>query len=192
MKIRNFVSMVLKHRQAIFGLLVMAVVSFFIGFICSEDNIPSTKDADSTALSETTAECVESTYTQDELFCMAAAIYNEAGGDACSDETRFLVGYVILNRVNDSRYPDTIREVLEQKDQYGRFYYTGIKFADRGESYWESYAQDRAYQVAEEVLKTRNNIPIPPTVVFQSEHKQGVSVYKYQDGLYFCYAEEVN
>lgn len=191
--IRKFAAMVLNHRYIIFGVLVMAVISFFIGFICTDEKAPTVSTTSETV--STTSETVTTkpapNYTEDELFCMAAAIYNEAGGDACSDDTRRLVGYVILNRVNDSRYPDTIRGVLEEKNQYGRFYYTGIEFINRGETYWESYAQDRAYRIAAEVLNSRNNIPIPPTVVFQSEYEQGVAIYKYQDGLYFCYAEEV-
>jgi len=129
----------------------------------------------------------ESTYTQDELFCMAAAIYNEAGGDKCSDESRELVGYVILNRVNDSRFPNTIREVLEAKRQYGRFYWTGVKFADRSSLPQEQHAVKRAYEIAKKVLTTPS--PIPKTVVFQAGFKQGDGVYKYIDGIYFCYKE---
>lgn len=129
-------------------------------------------------------------YTDDELFCMAATIYNEAGSNNCSDETRRLVGYVVLNRVKDSRYPNTIRGVLEQKDQYGRFYYTGIKFADRAKSTQEKEAVDRAYRIAAEVLETAT-IPIPSNVVFQAEFAQGISTYTYQDGIYFCCGKEV-
>lgn len=132
----------------------------------------------------------EPKYTEDELFCMAAAIYNEAGADYCSDDTRRLVGYVILNRVKDSRYPNTIREVLEEIGQYGVFYYTGVKFSDRHTLPQEQHAVKRAYRIAEEVLESEF-IPIPETVVFQAEFQQGTSIYKYQDGLYFCYAEEV-
>ena len=131
----------------------------------------------------------EITYTEDELFCMAAAIYNEAGGDACSDETRMLVGYVILNRVKDPRFPDSIREVLEAKSQYGKFYWTGVKFADRSSKPEEQNAVERAYETAKRVLSEPSTIP--ETVVFQAEFEQGAGVYKYQDGIYFCHAKEV-
>lgn len=133
---------------------------------------------------------VEPTYTEEELFYMAAAIYNEAGSDLCSDDTRRLVGYVILNRVNDSRFPDSIKGVLEQKRQYGRFYWTGIKFADRASLPQEQYAVERAYRIAKECLETQI-IPIPSTVLFQAEFEQGIGLYSYQDGIYFCYAQEV-
>ena len=133
---------------------------------------------------------METTYTEDELFCMAAAIYNEAGGDMCSDETRLLVGYVILNRVNSSKFPNTIREVLEAKRQYGEFYWTGVKFADRSSKPEEQNAVERAYEIAKRVLSEPSTIP--ETVVFQAEFEQGTGVYKYQDGIYFCHAKEVN
>ena len=133
---------------------------------------------------------METTYTEDELFCMAAAIYNEAGGDMCSDETRLLVGYVILNRVNSSKFPNTIREVLEAKRQYGEFYWTGVKFADRSSKPEEQHAVERAYEIAKRVLTEPSTIP--ETVVFQAEFEQGTGVYKYQDGIYFCHAKEVN
>lgn len=121
---------------------------------------------------------------------MAAAIFNEAGGDACTDEHRSLVGYVILNRVNDSRYPDSIREVLEQPGQYEGMEY-GIVFSDRYTNPNEQTAVARAYRVAQEVLENRNDIPIPANVVFQAEFEQGVGVYKQIGNTYFCYATEV-
>lgn len=127
----------------------------------------------------------EPAYTEDELFYMAATIYNEAGSDSCSDDTRRLVGYVVLNRVNSSRFPNTIKGVLEQKRQYGTFYRTGIKFADRHTLPQEKNAVDRAYRIAKEVLEMEE-IPIPSSVVFQAEFRQGSSIYKYQDGIYFC------
>lgn len=129
-------------------------------------------------------------YSEEELYAMAAAIYNEAGGDNCSDDTRRLVGYVILNRVNDPRFPDTIDDVLTQRSQYGRFHWTGIKFADRANLPQEQNAVQRAYRIAKEVL-TASTIPIPKTVVFQAEFEQGVGLYSYQDGMYFCHAKEV-
>lgn len=189
-KIRRFISIIAKHRGAVLYMLALFIMLSFVSVVCTE--VHTKESLPECAVTAPAPSEIVAPYTEDELFCLAAAIYNEAGGDECSDDTRRLVGYVILNRVNDSRFPNTIREVLEAKGQYGRFYYTGVQFADRGDSYEESYAQDRAYFIAEEILRSRDNIPIPPTVVFQSEYEQGVGIYKYQDGLYFCYAEEVN
>lgn len=66
-----------------------------------------------------------------DLELLARAIYAEAGGDDCSDETRIMVGNVILNRMNDPRYPDTMEEVLTQPLQYNVFDRTGVVWKDR-------------------------------------------------------------
>jgi spore germination cell wall hydrolase CwlJ-like protein len=47
-----------------------------------------------------------------EVRCMALNIYYEARGSSLAD--RAGVANVVLNRVNDSRYPDTICEVVKQ------------------------------------------------------------------------------
>ena len=128
----------------------------------------------------------EPNYTYDELYCMAVAIYNEAGSNVCTDQHREYVGYVILNRVNDSRYPDTIRDVLEQPGQYEGLGTKGVHFAKRASNNTESKALERAWSTAQKVLENRDNIPIPSNVVFQAEFKQGVSVYKKIGNTYFC------
>lgn len=122
---------------------------------------------------------------------MAVVIYNEAGGDACSDEVRELVGYVVLNRVNDPRFPDTIRGVLEYPGQYAGLGDKGVYFAKRFSNAYEGPALERAWKTAKKVLENRNDIPIPASVVFQAEFKQGVGVYKHLGNMYFCYAREV-
>lgn len=129
-------------------------------------------------------------YTEDELFCLAAVIYNEAGADMCTDEQRRLVGYVVLNRANDPRFPDSIREVLEQPGQYAGMG-SGVKFSKRSAYPEEAHAVERAYMIAQELLENRNDIPVPENVVFQAEFEQGIGVYKQIGNTYFCYATEV-
>lgn len=109
----------------------------------------------------------------------------------CTDEWRELVGYVVLNRVNDPRFPDSIREVLEQRGQYAGMG-NGVEFAKRHTNPGEKHAVERAYRIAREILENRNNIPIPANVVFQAQFKQGIGVYKQIGNTYFCYATEVN
>lgn len=129
----------------------------------------------------------EPNYTYDELYCMAVVIYNEAGSNVCTDEQQELVGYVVLNRVNDSRYPNTIREVLTQKGQYAGIWDNGVYFAKRGNSETEVKALERAWITAQKVLENRNNIPIPENVIFQAQFKQGSGIYKQIGNTYFCY-----
>jgi spore germination cell wall hydrolase CwlJ-like protein len=130
----------------------------------------------------------ESNYTYDELYCLAVAIYNEAGSNSCTDQQREYVGYVILNRVNDSRFPDTIRGVLEQPGQYEGLGVNGVYFSKRASHDTEQEALERAWSIAQKVLENKDNIPIPKNVVFQAEFKQGNNVYKKIGNTYFCYA----
>ena len=125
----------------------------------------------------------EPTYTEEELEMLALVIYQEAGGDACSDDTRLKVGTVVMNRVADDRFPDTIEEVLLQERQYGRLHWTGLVWPKRAELPQEAHAVTRAYAIAERVL-TGERV-LPEDVIFQSEYIQGEIVAE-QDGFYFC------
>lgn len=119
-----------------------------------------------------------------DLELLARAIYAEAGGDDCSDETRIMVGNVILNRMNDPRYPDTMEEVLTQPLQYNVFDRTGVVWKDRASNPEEKDAVERAYRCAERVLLGEKLLP--DDVIFQSEDIQGTEIVVYQDGMYFC------
>ncbi len=119
-----------------------------------------------------------------DLELLARAIYAEAGGDDCSDETRIMVGNVILNRMNDPRYPDTMEEVLTQPLQYNTFDKTGVVWKDRASDPDERDAVERAYQCAERVLLGEKLLP--DDVIFQSEYIQGTEIVTHQDGIYFC------
>ena len=126
------------------------------------------------------------TYTVEDLELLAMVIYQEAGGDACSDLTRQLVGEVVLNRVADSRYPDTLPEVLAQRLQYGRLYYTGLVWPARAELPQEAHAVQRAYDMAEALLEGTVDKLLPEDAVFQAEFPQGAEVLIESDGFYFC------
>lgn len=118
------------------------------------------------------------------LELLARAIYAEAGGDDCSDETRIMVGNVILNRMRCEWYPDTMEAVLTQKRQYNTFYWTGVIWKERASNPSEKEAVERAYKCAERVLLGERLLP--EDVVFQSENIQGTEIVAYQDGIYFC------
>ena len=127
----------------------------------------------------------DKTYTDEELDILALIVYQEAGGDNVSDDTRRLVAQVFLNRVNDSRFPDSFYEVATQERQYGRLYWTGIVWPDRASSQAEEHAVERAYKIAQEVLESDEPI-CPEGVIFQAEFIQG-DIYAEQDGMYFCF-----
>ena len=50
------------------------------------------------------------------LMCMAANIYHEAGNQSMIGQ--MAVGQVVLNRVEDTRFPDTVCEVVKQAVTY--------------------------------------------------------------------------
>ena len=127
----------------------------------------------------------DKTYTDEELEILALIVYQEAGGDNVSDSTRRLVAQVFLNRVNDSRFPDSFYEVATAERQYGRLYWTGIVWPDRASSQAEEHAVKRAYKIAQEVLESDEPI-CPEGVIFQAEFVQG-DIYAEQDGMYFCF-----
>ena len=126
-------------------------------------------------------------YTEEELEILAIIIYQEAGGDGCSDETRRMVGSVFLNRVNSPLFPNSFEEVATARYQYGTLYITGIKWPDRASSPLEANAVQRAYDIAEELLI--NGSILPDNVIWQAEFAQGDGIYCYQDYTYFCYSE---
>ena len=116
-------------------------------------------------------------YTYEDLYLLAHIINAEAGGGTSyiSDQCVFGVGSVVLNRVKDHRFPNTIREVLWQPGQY----YNGWHGAITREPV------DRSWQIAAELLEEG---PIfPPEVVWQANFTQGRGTYLYTDGMYFCY-----
>ena len=127
----------------------------------------------------------DKTYTDEELEILALIVYQEAGGDRVSDDTRRLVAQVFLNRVNDSRFPDSFYEVATAERQYGRLYWTGIVWPDRASSQAEAHAVERAYKIAQEVLESDEPV-CPEGVIFQAEFVQG-DIYAEQDGMYFCF-----
>ena len=133
---------------------------------------------------ELTEQAQVKSYTDEELELLALVIYQEAGSDACSDDTRLKVGEVVMNRVADPRFPDTIRDVVLQRAQYGRLSWTGPEWPERANKDEEAHAVARAYDCAELVLNGYSSLPAD--TVFQAEFEQGDAVVTHQDGLYFC------
>lgn len=130
---------------------------------------------------EITEEVIPPTYTDDDLFCLAAVIYAEAGSDSCSDRLRMAVGNVVLNRTKSKYYPDTVRTVIEQPMQYGWLSRDGIAFPKGA----NEDAVNRAYDCAKRILE--GETILPENVIFQAEFKQGEGVYEEIDGVYFCW-----
>lgn len=121
-----------------------------------------------------------SSVTNGDLELLACVIYQETGGDMHCDECRRRVADVVLNRVADDRFPDSIYDVLMQKGQYGRYYWTGIVWPERAKNPYEKYAVERAYRIAEEVLNGQHSDLYDNGYVWQACFIQG------KDNIYCC------
>lgn len=104
---------------------------------------------------------------------LACVIYQEVGGNAHCDECRKRVGDIVLNRVNDPRFPNTIEGVLLQSGQYGRFSWTGIVWQSRAHNAGEKAAVERAYHVADELLAGNHSELYGNGYVWQAGFVQG-------------------
>lgn len=148
----------------------------------TSENIKETQPESTEPVTEEMTEPTEEvkSYSEDDLFYLAAAVCREAGGE--SEEIQLLVANVIMNRVNSSLYPNTIYEVLTQYKQYGTMWKYGISFPD-----WaDQKVKDQCYSVAKKILEGERYCP--ENVLFQAEFEQGSGIFKqFGDDYYFCY-----
>lgn len=111
----------------------------------------------------------------DDLWYLSRVIQAEAG--YCSEEMQEDIGSVVLNRLNDDRFPDTIPEVIEQPGQYSTASY--LSYQNPTES---------ALKVAKDLLK--NGSKLPGDVIYQANFPQGSGTYKTlstsYSTMYFC------
>lgn len=134
-----------------------------------------------------TAKCtvtVTKGYSEDDLFCLAAVIWQEAGSTYCSDNLQLMVGNVVLNRVKSNQFPDTIRGVITSKYAYGTMYWNGVSIPNATDPITKS-AIERCYANAEKLLDGYRILP--DNVVFQAGFVQGSGVHAVESGQYFCY-----
>ena len=126
----------------------------------------------------------EQAYTDEDLYVLSHIISAEAGN--CQREMMIGVGSVVLNRVARDDFPDTIYEVVFQRDpslQYGPI--------EDGSYYKEPTPE--AVEVAEYLLEEGSQYPAE--VIYQSNEILG-EVYLPLDPppgigstMYFCYGD---
>ena len=144
-----------------------------------EPEIEGQNEGNSEALTEP-----EPLYTEQELELLSIVIYSEAGSDSITDDTRRMVGEVVLNRVAHPDYPDNILDVLTQKSQYGRFHWTGVVWPARASRAAEAHAVERARECARLVF-TEERL-LPTDVIYQAQFRQGRECVVHVPGFYFC------
>lgn len=86
-----------------------------------------------------TRRAMYSKFTERDVILVAKTIYGEAGSDWITYEEKACVAWVICNRVDDPRWPDTIEEVVTADNQF--------------HGYSERHTvTDECYSVAKDVL----------------------------------------
>ena len=156
----------------------------------TETTIPETEETEPPTI-ETTEETIPETEVTEpieidpeELEFLSIAIYCEAGSDRCCDNCRRRVADVILNRMADDRFPDTMLGVLRQEAQYGTFGWTGVVWPDMSYRESEKRAVERARRIAEEVLSGQHSELYGQNYIWQAEFIQGYD-WIYCCGIYY-------
>ena len=117
----------------------------------------------------------QKSYTDNDLYLLSHVINGEAGANWCTDNMRLYSGSVVLNRIKDSRFPDTIEEVIYQPGQYKCTW----------DGNFDKPVTEGSMNAAIYLLE--NGSQLPENVVFQSEFPQGQGIYTKEMNLYFCY-----
>lgn len=112
-------------------------------------------------------------YTDNEVYMLSHLICGEAEG--CSWAMKVSVGSVVLNRMKDGRFPNTMEEVIFQEGQYACTW--------DGNYYREP--SEETIEAAKYLLE--NGSAIDESVVWQAEFPQGRGIYDQIGNMYFCY-----
>ena len=127
---------------------------------------------------ETESAPIPNEYTEDDLYVLSHIIQCEAG--YCQREMMEGVGSVVLNRVADERFPNTITEVVNQPGQY-RPVTDGV--------FTSAQPTELVMEVAVDLLECGSKFP--PEVIYQANFPLGTGIYKTlstsYSTMYFCY-----
>lgn len=116
---------------------------------------------------------------------LARALYQEVGSTHIPDSTKRRTGDVILNRVEDPRFPNTIREVLTARRQYGRYFWTGVVWPAKAKNPSEQAAIKKCYDIAADLLyHNRHSDLYRCGYVWQAEFRQGRDIIA-DNGIFF-------
>ena len=109
--------------------------------------------------------------TREEIELLALCVMAEAEGE-CEYGQRLVID-VVLNRVDDPHFPDTIYDVIYQKNQFAGMY---------GDRITRCYVKDELVQLVEEELENRTNEDV---VFFRTGHYHSYGVPVLQVGAHY-------
>lgn len=116
-------------------------------------------------------ELAEPLATQEEIELLALCVMAEAEGE-CEYGQRLVID-VVLNRVDDPHFPDTIYDVIYQKNQFAGMY---------GDRITRCYVKDELVQLVKEELENRTNEDV---VFFRTGHYHSYGVPMFQVGAHY-------
>lgn len=118
----------------------------------------------------------ERSYSDDDVWYLSRVIQAESG--YCQREMMEGVGSVVLNRVADDRFPNSIPEVIQQPGQYSTLSWLSSQTPT-----------EEVMDVTIDLLE--NGSKFPPEVVWQANFPQGSGTYQTlstsYSTMYFCY-----
>ena len=126
-------------------------------------------------------------YSDEDIRILTTTVFHEAGHT--TEQLRQYVAQVVLNRVEDSRFPDTVKGVITQPGQYSTKYAT-VEAANAIQA-TDSKNGTYYYGICEDSVKAE----MPSNVLYQANFSQGKGVWKsvyfnsgwYASTSYFCY-----
>ena len=132
-------------------------------------------------------------YSDEDIRILTTTVFHEAGHT--TEQLRQYVAQVVLNRVEDSRFPDTVKGVITQPGQYSTKYAT-VEAANAIQA-TDSKNGTYYYGIGEDSVKAAmmGQVEMPSNVLYQANFSQGKGVWKsvyfnsgwYASTSYFCY-----
>lgn len=132
-------------------------------------------------------------YSDEDIRILTTTVFHEAGHT--TEQLRQYVAQVVLNRVEDSRFPDTVKGVITQPGQYSTKYAT-VEAANAIQA-TDSKNGTYYYGICEDSVKEAmmGQVEMPSNVLYQANFSQGKGVWKsvyfnsgwYASTSYFCY-----
>lgn len=132
-------------------------------------------------------------YSDEDIRILTTTVFHEAGHT--TEQLRQYVAQVVLNRVEDSRFPDTVKGVITQPGQDSTKYAT-VEAANAIQA-TDSKNATYYYGICEDSVKAAmmGQVEMPSNVLYQANFSQGKGVWKsvyfnsgwYASTSYFCY-----
>ena len=127
-------------------------------------------------IEEDTAIDVTPTYTEEDLYYLTHVLTGEC--QTAPWDEQIAVGSVVLNRVADPEFPNTIRGVIEDR-------HYGTQYACFYDGNFQRSATQTNVEVAKYLLE--HGSQLPTNVIYQSQHRQGSGTHVKINKHYFCY-----